>query len=160
MCIALGHRIGESSHFSHVIRIADVVHIALGRGKACPVLADNIDARVGTMQPDRRRRSRYIEDHSNSVGLHLVHDLVEPLKGEFALRRLERVPGQISHADHVEAGTFHNRDVLIDLLRRAIDRLITGAHEELSGTGPVRMHRRHLGKRHSAQDAHEDERHR
>ena len=69
------------------------------------------------MQPDGRGQTGNVKNDPDAIGLHLVHDAVEPLKGEPALRWLKGIPRQVSHAHHIEAGALHDGNVLIDLLR-------------------------------------------
>ena len=138
MRIMFRQRIRHDSSLARVIGITDVVHVAFSGRKARAVLADKIDAGVGAMQPDGRRQPRNIQDHPDSVGLHLVHDLVKPFKLEFALSGLKGIPGEISHAHDIEARALHDGDIEIDLLRCAVDGLITRTDKELPRTRPIR----------------------
>src|ERR1035437_2322287 len=70
MCEMQRHRFAEDLQFARVIRIADVIHIALRRWKTRPVLRNNIHAWVRAVQPDWRRRTRYIQNHPDSVFVH------------------------------------------------------------------------------------------
>lgn len=129
MRIPVRDPIGKYARFAYVIRVADVIHVALCRWEPRPILGDEIDTRVGAMHPNRRRQARNIDNDPDSAGLHLVHNLVEPFEIEFALGRLERIPGEVSHANDIEAGPLHDGDVPIDLFWRAIDRLIACAYK-------------------------------
>src|SRR5271166_6831413 len=139
MRVAFHQRIRHDPNFAHVIRIADVVHITLRGGQPRAVLRNDIDAWMGTMQPDGSRQTWNVQNHADSGCLHLVHDAVEPFKGKLALRGLKRIPREVAHAHNVESRVLHDRDILIDLLRRTIDRLIAGAHKKLAWTRPIGM---------------------
>ena len=91
------------------------------------------------------------------LALHLVHDPVEPFEGELALRGFEGIPGQVAHADDIESGMPHDGDVAINLFGRAVDRLIAGAHKELSTAWPGRVCEAILGGRRRTPDHQNDE---
>ena len=110
-------RLGHNSNLADVVGVADVIHVTLGGWKPCAVLRDDIDARVRSMQPDGRGQTRNVKNDPDAIGLHLVHDPVEPLKGELALRWLKRIPRQVAHAHDIETRALHDGNVLIDLLR-------------------------------------------
>src|SRR4051794_10507702 len=90
------------------------------------------------MQPDGRGEAGDVEDHLYAVRRHLVHNRVEPRELETPLLRLEGVPGQVTHTDHVEPGLLHHGDVAMNLLRCTVDRLVAGTDEELPSVGPFR----------------------
>ena len=152
------HRFGEDLHFACVIGIAYVIHIALRGREARAILGDNIDARIRAMQPNRRRRTRNIQNHSDPVLMHPGDDLVPPRKIELALGGLERIPGKISNAHDIESGMLHDVNIAIDLFRCAIDGLITSPDKKLPGAGPVWMRRRILCSRRRNKAGYEDER--
>src|SRR5271165_82341 len=112
------------------------------------------------MKPDRRDRAWNVENHPDSSGLHLVQDLVEPRKFKLALRWFERIPGEIAHAHDVEPRALHDGDVLIDLLGRAINGLITRAYKKLARAWPVGMCRSVLCQTGGTQDTHYQEKER
>ena len=49
------------------------------------------------------------------------------------------VPGKVAHADHGESRLLHQSDILPDLFRRAIHRLVAGSDEKLSLARPIWM---------------------
>ena len=142
--IVLHHRFGEDADFTDVVRVADVIHIALGRRHLLPILGNDIDSWISPVQPDRSWGTWNIQDHPNPIRVHLLQNCVEPCELERTLLRLERIPGEITHPYDVKACLLHQGDVAINLRRTAFNRLITRPHVKLSGPRPAWMRLRTL----------------
>lgn len=120
-----------------VIRVGDVIHVPLRGRDAVAFLVDDVHPRILAVQPNRGGRTGDVQDDPNPRRVHLIHHPVEPGELKLARLRLKRVPRQVPHADHVEPGPLHDRDVRLDLLRGPIDRLVAGADKHIARSGEV-----------------------
>ena len=128
--IAACQRIGHPGQQSAVIRVRYVVHVAFGGLQADAVLIDDVDPLVVVVEPDRCRLAGDVQDHPDAGRVHFVHDRIKADEVEPPLGRLEIVPGQIAHPHHIESGPAHQRDVVVNLRRASIDRLVVGPDEQ------------------------------
>ncbi|HET7331520.1 hypothetical protein [Dyella sp.] len=82
--------------------------------------------------------------------MHVIHDGIEWLEIEHTFSRFKVIPRQITHAHDGKAGLFHTGNVLMDLLWRAVNRLIACSYEQLAGAWPIVLTCRGPGARRCA----------
>nr|GEU28687.1 hypothetical protein [Tanacetum cinerariifolium] len=145
LAVARQQFVGKAVQQAPVVGVKDVVHIALGRIQLAAIFLHQRHARVLVVQPLRCGRAADIEQHLDAGRVHLVHHAVEGGKREFAIGGFKIIPRQVAHAHHGQACLFHVDDVLRDLRRGAVHRLVAGTNEQLALPGPVGAGGRLLG---------------
>ena len=117
--------------------IADVFHVALGGLQDRAVLAHDVDRWMLMMKPSGRRQAANVEEDLDARAVQLVDDGVGFSKRELSIGGFEPIPRQVSDAHQLETRRLHERNVAMNLLWGAVDRLIAGPDDESSSARPV-----------------------
>ena len=80
--IVLRKLVGEVDNVRAIDRISNVDHVALGWMEHNTILIDDIHRRIFMVQPDRRGKTAYVQNHLNIGRMHLVEDAIKPREVE------------------------------------------------------------------------------
>ncbi len=111
--VAGGQAVGQRQGELAVQRRRRAPGLAAARPQGVAVAVDREDLGVGRGEPGRRRGGGRGEVDGDAVGVQQVHDLVEPLEGVLALRRLEPGPGEDPEGHEADPRLAHQPHVVV-----------------------------------------------
>lgn len=132
--IVLGHGRGDAAAVGAVDGARRIRMLARSMAGRSTVRVDAQHFGVIGCQPARRRRGGRAEDRFDAGLTQDVDRLVEEVKIKPALPWLEDMPGELSHADHVEAGRRHPLGVALPAALFDLLGIMRSANEEVVET--------------------------